>query len=148
MVKLLEQRPSTTATANVTLTTDEMILALKKSKFYNNQISSVQLLNKERPAEKQSLLPQIQEFIHPELKEALLQTKGISIDNDLYSHQAVALNTLLDPTNNSHVIASTLTASGKSLIYQIPVLNSILWDISNGFHGRSTTAFSFSQQRH
>lgn len=141
MVKLLEQRPSTTATANVTLTTDEMILALKKSKFYNNQISSVQLLNKERPAEKQSLLPQIQEFIHPELKEALLQTKGISIDNDLYSHQAVALNTLLDPTNNSHVIASTLTASGKSLIYQIPVLNSILWDISNGFHGRSTTAF-------
>ncbi|RCK64162.1 ATP-dependent helicase HRQ1 [Candida viswanathii] len=141
MVKVLEQKKSVTPETSVTLTTDEMIDALKESKFYEEQIASVQLLNEERPAEHQSLLADVQKLVHPELKEALLRTKGISIDDGLYCHQATALNTLLDPSNNSQVIASTLTASGKSLIYQLPVLNSILWDISNGLHGRTTTAF-------
>ena len=54
-----------------------------------------------------------------------------------------SFETLLNPANKSHVIVSTLTASGKSLIYQIPVLNSILWDISSGLKGRHTTAFIF-----
>lgn len=141
MVEVLEQKSNTTSDITSNLTVNEMIHELKESKFYDEQIASVELLNEQRPAEKQRLIPKIQECIHPELKEALLQYKGISIDQDLYSHQATALNTLLDPENKSHVIASTLTASGKSLIYQIPVLNSILWDISSGLHGRHTTAF-------
>ena len=64
----------------------------------------------------------------------------------MYSHQAGALETLLNPANKSHVIVSTLTASGKSLIYQIPVLNSILWDISSGLKEDTLLLSLFSPQ--
>lgn len=40
----------------------------------------------------------------------------------LYSHQAEAINNLYD---GHHVIVSTSTSSGKSLIYQIPVLHEL-----------------------
>jgi DEAD/DEAH box helicase domain-containing protein len=40
----------------------------------------------------------------------------------LYSHQAKAIN---DLWNKKHVIVSTSTASGKSLIYQLPVLHAL-----------------------
>jgi len=38
----------------------------------------------------------------------------------MYSHQAKAINDLWD---KNHVIVSTSTASGKSLIYQVPVID-------------------------
>lgn len=40
----------------------------------------------------------------------------------MYSHQAKAINDLWD---KKHVIVSTSTASGKSLIYQVPVLDAL-----------------------
>lgn len=43
----------------------------------------------------------------------------------LYSHQAEAINNLYD---GHHVIVSTSTSSGKSLIYQIPVLHELEQD--------------------
>ena len=43
----------------------------------------------------------------------------------LYSHQAEAVNHL---TAGSHVMVSTPAASGKSLCYQIPVLEAVLAD--------------------
>ena len=46
----------------------------------------------------------------------------------LYSHQADAVNHL---TAGSHVMVSTPAASGKSLCYQTPVIESILADSSN-----------------
>lgn len=57
--------------------------------------------------------------IDPFLIEAL-QNKGI---NELYSHQAKALEYIQAGEN---VVISTGTASGKSLCYQIPILNSII----------------------
>jgi DEAD/DEAH box helicase domain-containing protein len=53
------------------------------------------------------------------LVDALYNTKGIT---QLYSHQAQAINHLYDGSN---VIVSTSTSSGKSLIYQIPVLHEL-----------------------
>lgn len=53
------------------------------------------------------------------LVNALYNTRGIT---QLYSHQAEAINNLYDGHN---VIVSTSTSSGKSLIYQIPVLNEL-----------------------
>ncbi|KAI9865121.1 MAG: hypothetical protein M1813_002441 [Trichoglossum hirsutum] len=50
---------------------------------------------------------------------ALYNTRGIT---QLYSHQAEAINNLYD---GHHVIISTSTSSGKSLIYQIPVLQEL-----------------------
>jgi len=40
----------------------------------------------------------------------------------MYSHQAKAINDLWD---KNHVIVSTSTASGKSLIYQVPVIDAL-----------------------
>ena len=54
-----------------------------------------------------------------ELTNALLSTRGIS---KVYNHQAKAINDLWD---NKHVVVSTSTASGKSLIYQLPVIDAL-----------------------
>ncbi|KAF2091994.1 P-loop containing nucleoside triphosphate hydrolase protein [Saccharata proteae CBS 121410] len=53
------------------------------------------------------------------LVNALYNTRGIS---QLYAHQAEAINNLYAGHN---VIVSTSTSSGKSLIYQIPVLHEL-----------------------
>lgn len=59
------------------------------------------------------------------LWDALYATKSIT---QLYSHQAIAINHL---DNNRSVIVSTSTSSGKSLIYQIPVLKALEEDSSS-----------------
>lgn len=141
MVEVLQEKKSVTTDSGHNLSTDEMIQILENSKFYCDQIASTQLLNRNRPADFRKLTTETFLYVHPDLKDALLKTKNICLEDGLYSHQAGALETLLNPANKSHVIVSTLTASGKSLIYQIPVLNSILWDISSGLKGRHTTAF-------
>lgn len=55
---------------------------------------------------------------------ALYNTRNIT---QLYAHQAEAINNLHDGHN---VIISTSTSSGKSLIYQIPVLHQLEQDIN------------------
>ncbi|OAL47879.1 P-loop containing nucleoside triphosphate hydrolase protein [Pyrenochaeta sp. DS3sAY3a] len=56
------------------------------------------------------------------LVNALYNTRNIE---QLYAHQAEAINNLAD---GHHVIVSTSTSSGKSLIYQIPVLHQLEQD--------------------
>lgn len=58
------------------------------------------------------------------LVNALYNTKGIT---RFYSHQAEAINGLND---GHHVIVATSTSSGKSLIYQLPVLHELERDSS------------------
>ncbi|KAF2152028.1 P-loop containing nucleoside triphosphate hydrolase protein, partial [Myriangium duriaei CBS 260.36] len=53
------------------------------------------------------------------LVNALYNTRGIT---QFYAHQAEAINNLYDGHN---VIVSTSTSSGKSLIYQVPVLHEL-----------------------
>ncbi|KAL8935716.1 MAG: hypothetical protein Q9211_004548, partial [Gyalolechia sp. 1 TL-2023] len=53
------------------------------------------------------------------LVNALYNTRGIT---QLYTHQAEAINNLYDGFN---VIVATSTSSGKSLIYQIPMLHEL-----------------------
>ncbi|GAA5874366.1 hypothetical protein JCM1840_001361 [Sporobolomyces johnsonii] len=59
--------------------------------------------------------------LSPAVSEALLSAKGIP-PTSLYSHQAQALNAL---SHGSNVIISTSTSSGKSLIYQLPVVQAL-----------------------
>ncbi|PVI04562.1 P-loop containing nucleoside triphosphate hydrolase protein [Periconia macrospinosa] len=58
------------------------------------------------------------------LVNALYNTRNIE---QLYAHQAEAINNLYEGHN---VIVSTSTSSGKSLIYQIPVLHQLEQDIN------------------
>ncbi|KAI5954282.1 HRQ1 [Candida jiufengensis] len=129
IVEILEGRENVIEEKNL-MTSDDMIAALKNSKSYGDQITAIHQLNYESPARYKDP-PQF----HPELEELIFS----NVDS-LYTHQAEALHALLDESTNSHVIVSTSTASGKSFIYQLPVLNSILWDITNGLKGRKTTA--------
>ena len=57
--------------------------------------------------------------ISPELID-ILRNKGI---NNLYSHQAEAISKIL---NKKNVVIVTPTASGKTLCYNIPVVDQIL----------------------
>ena len=60
-------------------------------------------------------------LIHPQLIQKL-KDRGI---RQLYSHQASAINDILQRKN---VIVVTPTASGKTLCYNIPVLNTLIDD--------------------
>jgi DEAD/DEAH box helicase domain-containing protein len=50
------------------------------------------------------------------IKKGLQDARSIT---RFYSHQAAAINAIAE---GKHVIVSTATASGKSVIYQVPVL--------------------------
>jgi DEAD/DEAH box helicase domain-containing protein len=76
------------------------------------------------------------------LVNALYNTKGIT---RLYSHQAEAINNLYE---GHHVIVSTSTSSGKSLIYQIPMLHELEQDPqSRGIYIFPTKALAQDQRR-
>ncbi|OKL57384.1 hypothetical protein UA08_07596 [Talaromyces atroroseus] len=76
------------------------------------------------------------------LVNALYNAKGIT---QLYSHQAEAINNLYEGHN---VIVSTSTSSGKSLIYQIPMLHELEQDAnSRGIYIFPTKALAQDQKR-
>ncbi|KAL9015878.1 MAG: hypothetical protein Q9185_006749 [Variospora sp. 1 TL-2023] len=76
------------------------------------------------------------------LVNALYNTRGIT---QLYSHQAEAINNLHDGSN---VIIATSTSSGKSLIYQIPMLHQLELDPNaRGMYIFPTKALAQDQKR-
>ena len=76
------------------------------------------------------------------LVNALYNTRGIT---QLYSHQAEAMNNLHDGHN---VIVATSTSSGKSLIYQIPMLHELEHDSNaRGMYIFPTKALAQDQRR-
>ncbi|KAL4762026.1 uncharacterized protein BDW70DRAFT_149752 [Aspergillus foveolatus] len=77
-----------------------------------------------------------------DLVNALYNTKGIT---RFYLHQAEAINHLHDGKN---VIVSTSTSSGKSLIYQVPMLHELEQDSnSRGMYIFPTKALAQDQKR-
>lgn len=76
------------------------------------------------------------------LVNALYNTKGVT---QFYSHQAEAINHLYEGHN---VIVSTSTSSGKSLIYQVPMLRELEKDYhSRGMYIFPTKALAQDQRR-
>lgn len=76
------------------------------------------------------------------LVNALYNSRGIT---QLYAHQAEAINNLHE---GHHVIVSTSTSSGKSLIYQIPMLHELERDSeSRGMYIFPTKALAQDQRR-
>jgi DEAD/DEAH box helicase domain-containing protein len=75
-----------------------------------------------QPARAARTVP-LPEFIHNKLSYALEQ-KGIS---QLYTHQAASFRAVQD---GRHVVTVTPTASGKTLCYNLPVLQTLLHDDS------------------
>lgn len=68
--------------------------------------------------EKEAKTVELPEQIHPQLKDAL-QKRGI---NGLYTHQREAFEAVQEKKN---IVAVTPTASGKTLCYNLPVLQAV-----------------------
>lgn len=97
----------------------EIIAELKESEFYTGQI----VPDGHRVFDPQEAIYGNLNFkLSQNMVNALYNTKKIT---QFYSHQADAINSLHD---GHHVIVATSTSSGKSLIYQIPVLHELELD--------------------
>jgi len=94
----------------------EIIQELKSSEWYTGQIvpDGHRVFDPQEPVYGELNFPLSQDLIN-----ALYNTRNIQL---LYSHQAEAINSLHSGNN---VIVSTSTSSGKSLIYQLPVLHAL-----------------------
>lgn len=115
---------------------ETMMDALEQKPLFRDQILVTATLTPQRPAKLELIDP---ELIEPDLVEALWQFKGIdAIEGGLYLHQALAIRAIAQ--ERKHVIVSTSTSSGKSLIYQIPILNDIIRDIHAGINTNRRTA--------
>lgn len=104
---------------------DSLISQFRKNTLFTENISFWQ-----DQAARPSLLMPFPEWLNPRLINSL-QEMGI---NGLYSHQADALNRIQKGQN---VVVTTGTASGKSICYQLPILNQLLQD------GQSTALLFF-----
>lgn len=94
----------------------EIIKELKESEWYSGQI----VPDGHRVFDPQEAIYGDLNFqLSQDLVNALYNTKNIT---QLYAHQAEAINNLHD---GHHVVVATSTSSGKSLIYQIPVLHEL-----------------------
>lgn len=104
---------------------DSLISQLRNNPLFRENISFWQD-QEPRPS---SILP-FPEWLNPRLTESLLEM-GI---NGLYSHQTESLNRVQMGQN---IVVTTGTASGKSICYQLPILNQLLQD------GQSTALLFF-----
>ena len=94
----------------------EIVKELKESEWYTGQI----VPDGHRVFDPQEAIYGDLKFrLSQDLVNALYNTKGIT---QFYAHQAEAINNLHD---GHHVVVATSTSSGKSLIYQIPVLHAL-----------------------
>jgi len=86
---------------------------LKKQRFYDNQLIHIERLG--------GRMPQYASLERPMMRSLVeaLQAGGIK---KLYSHQAQAINAA---RNGKHVVVATSTASGKTLCYNVPVLEAV-----------------------
>ncbi|KAF5969958.1 DEAD DEAH box helicase [Fusarium coicis] len=120
-------------------TVPEIVQELKESPWYTGQI----VPDGHRVFEKQEAVYGDLDFLlSQDLVNALYNAKGIT---QFYAHQSEALNSLHD---GKHVVVSTSTSSGKSLIYQLPVIRALEEDYnSRAMYIFPTKALAQDQKR-
>ncbi|KAG2115190.1 DEAD H helicase [Suillus discolor] len=90
---------------------DDILLEIQKQQWYKNQIADRRTFK-----EKVAIEGLLAEPLSHTIQQALRESRNIT---SLYYHQAAAINAIVQ---RKHVIVSTSTASGKSVIYQVPLL--------------------------
>ncbi|OQD81792.1 hypothetical protein PENANT_c025G02922 [Penicillium antarcticum] len=118
---------------------EEIIAEIREMQWYHAQI----VPEGHRVFEAQSpVFGDLTFQLSQDMVNALYNTKGIT---QLYSHQTEAINHLYEGHN---VIISTSTSSGKSLIYQVPMLHELEKDPeSRGMYIFPTKALAQDQRR-
>jgi DEAD/DEAH box helicase domain-containing protein len=96
-------------------TIKDFITLIKQQKWYKDQIAHIETISSRKP-----VYGELGKSL-PSIIQNYLDKKGIR----LYSHQATAINKVRQGKN---VILSTATASGKTLAFNIPVLEALLND--------------------
>lgn len=117
----------------------EIISEMKDMEWYTGQIvpDGHRVFDPQKP-----IFGDLNFQLSQNLVNALYNTKGIT---QVYSHQAEAINNLHDGYN---VIVSTSTSSGKSLIYQLPMIRQLELDMnSRGMYIFPTKALAQDQRR-
>lgn len=113
---------------------EEIIQSWKRSKNISPCLTDLRIFKK-----REGRYQPFPDFLHPLLKEAL-RSEGIE---SLYSHQAEAIKHVQE---GHDVVVVTPTASGKTLCYNLPVLNKNLSDPSSkAFYLFPTKALSQDQ---
>ena len=94
----------------------DIVTELKASPWYFGQVvpDGHRVFDAQEP-----VFGELNFLLSQDLVNALYNAKGIT---QFYAHQAEAINGLQD---GHHVVVSTSTSSGKSLIYQLPVLHAL-----------------------
>ncbi|OTA69065.1 P-loop containing nucleoside triphosphate hydrolase protein [Hypoxylon sp. EC38] len=97
----------------------EIIQEIKDSPWYTNQIvpDGHRVFEAQEP-----VFGELDFLLSQDMVNALYNARGIT---QFYAHQAEAINNL---HAGRHVVVSTSTSSGKSLIYQLPVLHALEQD--------------------
>ncbi|KAI1398329.1 P-loop containing nucleoside triphosphate hydrolase protein [Hypoxylon fuscum] len=97
----------------------EIVLELKESSWYTGQIvpDGHRVFEAQEP-----IFGELDFLLSQDMVNALYNAKGIT---QFYAHQTEAINNL---HSGRHVVVSTSTSSGKSLIYQLPVLHALEQD--------------------
>lgn len=97
----------------------EIVEELKDSSWYTGQIvpDGHRVFDAQEPT-----FGELGFLLSQDMVNALYNAKGIT---QFYAHQAEAINNLY---SGRHVVVSTSTSSGKSLIYQLPVLHALEQD--------------------
>lgn len=121
------------------LSISEIVKEITEMEWYTNQI----VPDGHRVFDPQpAIYSELSFQLSQNLVNALYNSRGIT---QLYSHQAEAINNLHDGHN---VIVSTSTSSGKSLIYQVPMLHELEQDPeSRGMYIFPTKALAQDQRR-
>lgn len=117
----------------------EIVQELKDSPWYTGQIvpDGYRVFEPQEP-----VYGDLEFLLSQDLVNALYNAKGII---QFYAHQAEALNCL---HNGRNVVVSTSTSSGKSLIYQLPILRALEHDIhSRAMYIFPTKALAQDQKR-
>ncbi|KAF4971851.1 hypothetical protein FSARC_1454 [Fusarium sarcochroum] len=120
-------------------TVPEIIQELKDSPWYTGQIvpDGHRVFEQQEP-----IYGDLNFLLSQDLVNALYNAKGIT---QFFAHQSEALNSLHD---GKHVVVSTSTSSGKSLIYQLPVIHALEQDYnSRAMYIFPTKALAQDQKR-
>jgi len=116
-------------------TTASFLEHLTQLPFYQGQIVQCKFL-----PPREASYGSLEKPLHPQLESALEKLHLLP----LYSHQAKAINHILEGKN---VIISTPSASGKTLCYNLPVLNSALEEGTRALYLFPTKALAQDQLR-
>mmetsp|Transcript_25110 Transcript_25110/g.34989 ORF Transcript_25110/g.34989 Transcript_25110/m.34989 type:complete len:1188 (-) Transcript_25110:174-3737(-) len=106
------------------VTVSNFLRYAKTCEFYQDQLVNT-CGNPSSPARYAELRSEAGEIMVPEGVRTALDGLGIQ---KLYSHQVMGIMPLLETKSRRHVVCTTSTSSGKSMIYTVPMVSGLLRD--------------------